>query len=602
MYLENIKNPKDLKKLNIKELEALCDEIRQRILSVSQNNGGHLASSLGAVEAIVALYYVFDFPKDKIIFDVGHQAYAHKILSERNEVFETIRKEGGLSGFPNIFESEYDAFSVGHAGTSISAALGYCKSRDLLKEDYFVIAFVGDASFVNGENLEALFSSEQKPDKFLVVLNDNGMSISKNNNGLYKMLSKISTKKSYSRFMRLMDKLFGWNFIGRFLKGVKAAFKRSLDSYGMLDTLGIKYVGAFDGHKIKLLIDLFKNFKGNPRATLFHLKTKKGKGYDPAEKESEKYHVVSKNMCLSENSFSSAVSWVLCELFEKDERFVAITAATARGTGVEELAKKYPERVFDVGISEEYSVTYAAGMAIAGLKPIVCIYSTFMQRAYDQIIGDVCLQNLPVIFMLDRAGFVGTDGVTHQGLYDISYLSHIPNISIFAPKDTEELKTVVSYAAKLNSPVAIRYPNGVNEEFSAHSAIDENNLWEIVGNGSDGAIGSENVALCVGPRMIRLAQEVFAGKDVTIVNARSIKPLDEKMLDSIADRRIVTLEENSLIGGFGSLVCSYYSKKNVRADVKSFGAEDRFIEHASAAAQIEKHGISRAALEKAFER
>ena len=600
MLLEKIKDPSDLKKLNIKELESLCAEIRERIIDVSDKNGGHLASSLGAVEIIVALYYVFDFPKDKLIFDVGHQSYAHKILSGRNELFDTIRREGGLSGFPNIFESEYDAFSVGHAGTSISAALGYCASRDLLKNDYYVITLVGDASFMNGENLEALFSSENKPEKLLVILNDNGMSISKNNNGLYKVLSKISTKKSYSRFMRLMDKIFGWNFIGRFLKRFKAAFKRSLDSHGMLDTVGLKYVGAFDGHNIKLLVNVFKNFKDSPRATLLHLKTKKGKGYDPAEKESERYHGVAKNMLVSNNSFSSAVGNVLGELFEKDERFVVITAAMALGTGVEELSKKYPQRVFDIGISEEYGVTYAAGMAVAGLKPIVCIYSTFLQRAYDQIVCDVCLQDLPVIFMLDRAGFVGSDGVTHQGLFDLSYLTHIPNLSVFAPKDTAELKTIVNYAATLNKPVAIRYPNGINEDFETHTEISEDSLWEIV-EGDEG-FSDKKVALCVGPRMIRLAEEVYGGKGVTIVNARSVKPLDEKLLDRLADCRIVTLEENSVIGGFGSLVLSYYGRVGILADVKCFGADDRFVEHALVSSQIEKSGISREKLFKAFDR
>lgn len=596
--LETIKTPQDLKKLKIKELETLCEEIRQKIIDVSNSNGGHLASSLGAVEAIVALYYVFDFPKDKLIFDVGHQAYAHKILSERKDLFDTIRKEGGLSGFPNIFESSYDAFSVGHAGTSISAALGYCSARDLKKEDYYVISFVGDASFVNGENLEAIFSSERKPEKLLVILNDNGMSISKNNNGLYKVLSKMSTKKSYSRFMRFMDKLFGWNFIGRFLKSIKAAFKRSLDSYSMLDTVGLKYVGAFDGHKIKLLIDLFKNFKENPRATLLHIKTTKGKGYDPAEKEAEKYHGVAKNMLVSNNTFSSFVGGALEELFEKDERFVVITAAMALGTGVDELQNKYPERVFDIGISEEYGVTYAAGMAVAGLKPIVCMYSTFLQRAYDQIVCDVCLQNLPVIFMIDRAGFVGADGVTHQGLYDISYLTHIPNLSLFAPKDTAELKEILEYAATLESPVAIRYPNGKNEQIYPSKPIDGENLWQVFG---DSGSLHKKVALCVGPRMIKLATEVFKDENVTIVNARSVKPLDKKLLDEISDCKVVTMEENSLIGGFGSLVAAYYAKKGTNTFVRSFGAEDKFIEHASVDGQIEKSGISRAELKKAFE-
>lgn len=584
--LDKIKTPTDLKALSVKELGELCREIRDLIIKVSMDNGGHLAPSLGVVETIVALYYVFDFPKDKIIFDVGHQAYAHKILSERRELFNTIRKEGGLSGFPNIFESDYDAFSVGHAGTSISAALGYCAARDRLKEKYYVIALVGDASFVNGENLEALFSSDKKPSKLLIILNDNGMSISKNNNGLYQVLTKISTRKNYSRFMKLMDKIFGWNFIGRFLKSVKAAFKRSLDSYGMLDNLGLKYVGAFDGHNIKLLIKLFNNFKESPRGTLMHLKTKKGKGYEPAEEYAEKYHGISKNGEASENSFSASVGGIMNEVFKADEKTVALTAGMALGTGLSGVDSAFADRITDVGISEEFCVTYAAGLAKAGLKPIVFMYSTFLQRAYDQIVCDVCLQKLPVIFMIDRAGFVGSDGVTHQGLYDLSYLSHIPNLRIFAPKDAAELKIILDFARTLNAPVAIRYPNGKNKDFGIIGDIDDKHLWQVIKDGK-----KNKVALCVGPRMIRLAQKAFENKPVTIVNARSVKPLDEIYLESIKKAKIITLEENSAIGGFGSAVLSYYASKGISAEVTVFGAEDEFVEHASADNQIEKHGI-----------
>ena len=594
--LEKINKPEDLKKLSVKQLPELCREIREKIIAVSSENGGHLASSLGAVESIVALYYVFDFPIDKVIFDVGHQSYAHKILSERKDAFFSIRKEGGLSGFPNIFESDYDAFSVGHAGTSISAALGYCEARDRKNDDYHVISFVGDASFVNGENLEALFSNEKKPDKFLIVLNDNGMSISKNSNGLYKVLTKISTKKSYSKFMHAMDKIFGWNFFGRFLKRLKAAFKRSLDSYGMLDNLGLKYVGAFDGNNVKLLVDLFSNFKSSPRATLLHIKTKKGKGYAPAENYSEKYHGVSKDLGSSVNTFSSAIGEILSEKMAENKKIVALTAGMALGTGLSGLKEEFKNRVIDVGISEEFCVTYAAGMACGGLKPVVLIYSTFLQRSYDQIVCDVCLQNLPVVFMLDRAGFVGSDGVTHQGLYDLSYLSHIPNLSVFAPKDVADLKIILDHALSLNKPVAIRYPNGLNESFNSVTPISENSLWEIIRRGKN-----ENVALCVGPRAIRLALSVFDEK-VTVVNARSVKPLDEKMLDTFSAANIVTIEENAVIGGFGSAVLGYYAEKGVSANVKVFGAFDEFVEHASVASQMSRHGLNEETIKKAFDK
>ena len=595
-YLDKINSPKDLKKLSVKELESLCAEIRERIIAVSKNNGGHLASSLGAVESIVALYYVFDFPKDKLIFDVGHQAYAHKILSERKDLFDTIRKEGGLSGFPNIFESEYDAFSTGHAGNSISASLGFAAARDKLKEDYYVISFVGDASFVNGENLEALFADDRKPEKFMIVLNDNGMSISKNSNGLYKVLTKISTKKSYSKFMHFMDKIFGWNFIGRFLKRIKAAFKRSLDAYGMLDTIGVKYVGPFDGHNIKLLVNLFNNFKSSPRATLLHIKTKKGKGLGSAEDQAEKFHGVSKNFASSKNDFSDAVSGVLKERFDKDDKIVAVTAAMALGTGLLPVQKEYPERVFDVGISEEFGVTYAAGMARAGLKPIVFMYSTFLQRAFDQALTDVCLQKLPVIFMIDRAGFVGADGVTHQGLFDLSYLMLMPNMKIFAPKDVKELGVAIDYALSLCSPVAIRYPNGEAPSFDKTTPMTDNSLWETLREG-----GSDNVALCVGPRAIKLAIKAFEGKGVTIVNARSVKPLDKAMLDKFADATIVTVEENCKFGGFGSAVLSYYAETGARANVKVVAVKDKFIEHASVDSQMEAGGLSLKMLSGIFE-
>lgn len=592
--LENIKNPSDLKKLPVSKLPVVANEIRERIISVCENNGGHLASSLGAVDAIVALYYVFDFPKDKIIFDVGHQAYAHKILSGRNELFNTIRCKCGLSGFPNIFESEYDSFSVGHAGTSISASLGYCEARDMLKENYYVISFVGDGSFFNGENLEALFSSEKKPDKLLIILNDNGMSISKNGNGLYKMLTKMSMKKSYSKFMSFLNNLLGWNFVGRFLKRIKAAFKRSLDSYGMFDTVGVKYVGPFDGHNIKLLVRLFSDFKSSPRATLLHIKTQKGKGYEPAEKSSEYYHGVSAHLSSSENTFSKAVGEIAVKLVEKNEKIVFLTAGMALGTGINTLKDKYPNRLLDVGISEEFCVTYAAGLAIAGLRPFVCIYSTFLQRAYDQIIEDVAMQNLPVIFLIDRAGVVGADGCTHQGVFDISYLSHVPNMTLLAPKDSKELEIAIDYALKLFSPVAIRYPNGKTDDLGDAIPF-EQELWTIEKNGNGVVI------LANGARMVQLALEAAKDTNAEVVNARTIKPLDTKLLASVSSQKIITLEENSLIGGFGSLVSDFFKNSNFSTKITSLGIADKFIGHATVSVQLEENSLTKENLKKLIE-
>lgn len=584
--LEKIKTPEDLKRLSVKELPLVADEIRQKIIEVTENNGGHMASSLGAVDIIVALYYVFDFKKDKLIFDVGHQAYAHKILSERLELFNTIRTEGGLSGFPNIFESKYDAFTAGHAGTSISAQLGYCYARDAKKEDYYVISFVGDASFFNGENMEAMFSKNTKPMKMLVILNDNGMSISKNDNGLYKVLSKITMKKRYSRFMRAMDKIFGWNFIGRFLKKLKNAFRRSIDSYSFFDNIGIKYVGAFDGHNIKSLVELFESFKHNPRATLIHLKTKKGKGFEPAENNADIYHGVAKHGLISNNTFSQSVSNLAIKSIEEDKNIVFLTAGMSIGTGLQPVIEKYPQNVIDVGISEEFCVTFAAGLSIGGLKPVVCMYSTFLQRAYDQVMIDVCLQNLPVVFLIDRAGLVGSDGVTHQGVFDLSYLSHIPNLTVLAPKDTVELEIMFKYALSLNMPVAIRYPNGICQSFETKQEFSQINLWEQLKEGENTAI------LACGARMLDIAIKAAENKNVSIYNARSIKPLDTDILDKISNQKIITLEENSKIGGFGSLVASYYAGKNLHPDITVLGVEDTFIEQASVASQLSKNGLT----------
>ena len=585
--LERIKTPADLKKLSVKELPQVAQEIREKIIAVAEKNGGHLASSLGAVDIIVALYYVFDFPKDKIIFDVGHQSYAHKILSERLETFETIRTKGGLSGFPNIFESKYDAFTVGHAGTSVAASLGYCYSRDKLGEDYYVISLIGDASMFNGENIEALFANETKPEKLLMILNDNGMSISKNTNGLYTVMTKIAMKKHYSRFKSLMNKIFGWNFIGRFLKSVKGAFKRSLDPYVVLDTVGVKYVGAFDGHNINLLVQLFNDFKLNPQATLLHLKTVKGKGYEPAEASAETYHGISKNLIAANNTFSESISAIAEEVVSKYDNAVFLTAGMLSGTGLKSFKNAHPDKVYDVGISEEYCVTLAAGMAVSGLKPIVCMYSTFLQRAYDQTVIDVALQNLPVVYLIDRAGVVGCDGATHQGVFDISYLSHVPNMTVLMPKSVEELKTMLNYALSISTPVAIRYPNGSFEEIKTVTPFSAESLYEVLTPMSD------TVVIAEGPRLLSIALEVAAERNITVVNARSAKPLDYPLLDKIADKKIITMEENAKIGGLGSLILSYYAEKGVKADVTVLGIGDAFVEHATISDQLAANGLTK---------
>ena len=587
MLLDTVKTPADVKKLNIKQLEALADEIRNRVVDVVGKNGGHLASNLGVAELIVALYYSFDFPKDKLIFDVGHQCYAHKILSGRNEMFDTLRQENGLNGFPDIFESEFDAFGAGHAGSSLSACLGYCAARDAIGEDYYVIDVVGDASLFNGENLEAITSSDVKPKKFIVIVNDNGMSISKNDNGLYKIMSTVTTRKTYGKVMDFFSRTIGESFIGKGLKKFKNWIKRSLNGLSVIDSLGFKYVGIFNGNKMSELIRILKNVKNSDRGVILHLRTVKGKGLADAEKHAEIYHGVGKNFKSSKCTFSDSVGKLLIEEAENDPKLTAICAGMKDGTGLKAFAAAYPDRFFDVGIAEEHAVTFAAGQAIGGLKPVVCIYSTFLQRSYDQIMQDVCIQNLPVIFMIDRAGAVGNDGATHQGLFDISYLRMLPNMKIFSPKDTVELKMIFEYCKKLSSPCAIRYPNGSNCDFEKHLPL-ESSLWEYYGDKEN------NIVLSVGARALAVAEKAknLTDKKFTIVNCRSVKPLDEKFLSALDGKNVITLEENVLSGGFGSSVAEFFANNNINAKLHIIAFPDKFIRHAETARQLETAGLT----------
>lgn len=589
--LERLYSGTTLKQLNIEELKVLCDEIREKIISTTEKNGGHLSSNLGSVELTVAIHYVFDIPTDKLIFDVGHQAYTHKILTGRLNDFGNIRKKGGLSGFPDPLESDSDAFLVGHAGTSISAGLGYCRSRDYLNEDYFVIDVVGDASLFNGENLEAITSSLDKPKKFIIIFNDNGMSIGKNNNGLYKLVSKITIRKSYTRFNSFLQKTIGKTFIGKFLRKIKRSIKRSLSSKAFTDNLGLKYVGKFDGHDLKTMIKILSDVKEFGAPTLLHLQTVKGKGYEQAENDSSRFHGVSQNFAVSEHYFSNGISKILQDQIIKTPNLVAITAGMKDGVGLADFALTHRSSFIDVGIQEEHAVTLAAGMAKSGTKPIVFIYSTFLQRGYDQIVHDVCMQNLPVVFMIDRAGLVGADGKTHQGVFDLSYLTHIPNLTVLSPKNLSELKRMLDYAIDKNSTVAIRYPNGkINDIFEE---IEENSFdkFEIL----KGDLSCDNVILAVGPRAISIANEVSltVDKSVLIVNARTVKPLDIGFLNSVKDKNVITVEENSIIGGFGSLVLNYYSSINSNTKVSVVGVKDEFVHLGTVDEQLEFNGITK---------
>ena len=579
--LSQIKTVSDVNAVEGQDLTCLCNELREVIKQTAYERGGHLASALGAVESITALCKVYDFERDKIVFDVGHQSYAYKILCRGEQRFSTLRTAGGESGFPD--SEKHDSFIGGHAGNSLSACIGMATARDLQEQDYNIICYVGDASFFNGENLEAFFASEVKPKKMIIVFNDNGMSISQNENGAYKFFAKLARKKGYKKTKRFLRKLVGNNAIGRLLRRIRAGVKRYLQPISAMESIGFKYYGCFDGHDVKTLTEVFEEAKERGHSAFIHIKTVKGKGYEPAVEQSEKYHGISRGYEVSKNSFSNEVSKILCDLASDNDKIIAVTAGMQYGTGLTNFAKQFPKKVVDVGICEEYAVTAAAGMALGGLKPIVCIYSTFLQRSFDQIMTDVCMQNAPVVFMIDRAGFVGSDGRTHQGLFDLSYLSLMPNMTVLAPKDGDELAVMVKHAIELNSPVAIRYPNGENPPIEALKPFSRVGEWEYLMH------GSKVVLLAVGPRMNDLALKVansFGGL-VGVVNARSVKPLDEEVLNECLGKLIITLEENVLKGGFGESVCSYYSQNSIFAEVKCFGVGDEYVCHATVSEQFE---------------
>lgn len=589
--LDGINGCADVKKLNQTALEELAKEVRSQILSVTEKNGGHLSSNLGIVETTIALYHTFDFPKDKLLFDVGHQCYTHKLLSGRKGAFGSIRTAGGLSGFPDREESEYDVVSTGHAGTSIASALGICAARDMLGEDYCVVAVVGDGSLVNGLNAEAINSSNDKPSNLIVIVNDNGMSISKNKNGFYKLISKSSTKGGYLRGKRAIKKLFGNSFVTRFLRKIREAVKRLFNRNNYFESLGFKYVGVIDGNDMGELLSILPRVKtlAKDKAVLLHVKTTKGKGFDKAEENAEGYHGVSKGEVSSACGFGVRLGDTLNSIIEKDNTVVAITAGMKEGTGLCTVEKEHPNNFVDVGIAEEHAVTLASGMAIGGLKPVVAIYSTFLQRAYDQIVHDVCSQNLPVVFCIDRAGFVGEDGKTHQGLLDLSFLSHIPNLTVVTPVDEDDFEFCLRHALTLNTPVAIRYPKKaeVNVEVSCEAFE-----WTTLAEGE-----CINI-LAVGPRTVKLALDFAKDyqKSVKVVAVRSVAPLDTTVLDGL-NGNVITLEENLLAGGFGQAVCAYYSdKNNNQVKVYRVGVDGVFVKHADVDTQLKSFGFDKRSL------
>ena len=599
--LEQINSPKDLKKLTLEEKETLSQEIRDLIIDVTSKNGGHVASNLGVVELTIALHSVFDTPNDKIVWDVGHQCYVHKILTGRREEFQNIRKLGGISGFPKICESEYDNFNTGHSSTSISIATGMARARDILNENYEVIAVIGDGSLTGGMALEALNDAGSSKTNVKVILNDNEMSISKNVGGIPLYLSKMRTKTGYTRSNRKIKAIVNKiPYIGKpiisFAHYTKQIIKRAVFRNMYFEDIGFTYLGPVDGHNIKKLEDILERSKKIKGPVLIHVVTKKGKGYKLAEENPDKFHGISAydketGKVKKSKNYSKVFGEKLVKMASEDKRIVAVTAAMRDGTGLKEFTEKFPDRFFDVGIAEQHALGLIAGMARAGLKPVLPIYSSFLQRGYDQIIHDIALSRIPVTVCIDRAGIVGNDGETHQGIFDLSFLSSIPNIVIMAPKNFEELDKMLEFGVNLDKPVFIRYPRG-GENFSFEKTEDiELGKAEIVQEGTDLSI------IAIG-NMVGRAEEVASllpEKSVEIINARFLKPLDEEtILNSIRKTgNCITIEDNLLKGGLGSAVVEAVNKSDIQdVKIKSFGYDDTFVEHGTVKELEDKYGLS----------
>ncbi len=596
--LDKINSPEDLKGLSQKELVELAKEIRKTIVTTVAEKGGHLAPSLGVVELTLALHYCFDSPKDKIIWDVGHQSYAHKLITGRRDRFSTLRQQDGISGFPKRAESKHDILDTGHSSTSISAALGITTALSLLKKEGKVVAVIGDGSMTAGMAFEALNNAGHLKKDLIVVLNDNEMSISPNVGALSSFLSRKLTSRLATKLKRDLESFLKRSEVGENIWQVLKKSEDSLKSLltpGMLfEALQFEYVGPIPGHHIDTLIETFENIKNVPGPVLVHVLTKKGKGYAPAEEHPDLFHGLGpfdiktgkpqKSAAPKPPSYTEIFGQTVVRLAREDSKIVGITAAMPAGTGLKALQEAIPERFFDVGIAEQHAVTFAAGMALEGLKPIVAIYSTFLQRAFDQIIHDVCLTNLPVVFALDRGGLVGDDGPTHHGVFDLSYLRMIPNMVVMAPKDENELQHMLYTAVQHNGPAAVRYPRGNGVGVSLDWQLKELELGkaEVLKDGDDLAIW----AIGHHVHTALLAQEELErqGINAAVVNARFVKPLDKELLETHAKKcgRIVTIEENVLMGGFGSAVLEALADMGINdVPVKRLGLPDRFIEHGS---------------------
>ncbi len=557
---------KSLKSLNMSQLNTLCENLRQKIMSTVLKNGGHLSSNLGAIELTVALHYVFDLPQDKVVFDVGHQCYAHKLLSGREDAFDTLRKKGGISGFPKREESEFDCYNTGHAGTSVSAALGIAKARDVAGKDFNVIAVIGDGSFNNGLIYEAFNSLRLLNTNILVVLNDNGMSISPTVGSMHEYLELLSESSEHIA-------------------------KRNKHA-NIFDRFGFKYDGVYDGNNLEQLIAKLTEIKERLKreSVILHIITKKGKGYEFCEENPEATHGISISSSDSVSTeYSKVLGDTLCQLAQSDGRIVAVTAAMTSSLGLSDFFEKYPQRSVDVGICEEHATILCSSMATEGLKPYYAVYSTFLQRSFDEILIDICSQNLPVTMCIDRAGISGADGETHQGVFDLSFLSMIPNLTVVVPKDVNEFKEMLKFSAGFNGPLAIRYPKDGKRVFKVRTALKYGKWEKLTENGSDAVI------IACGERAITealIASQILGKSNIAVevINARFVKPLDSEMLEGIEHKHIITVEDNVLSGGLGSLVNTFYADKN--KIIKNFAYPDEFISHGAVSELMRDYGIT----------
>lgn len=605
MVLDKIQGPNDVKELKEQELPVLADEIRQFIIDKVSDNGGHLASNLGVVELTIALHRCLNFPQDKLIWDVGHQSYTHKILTGRKKGFDSLRKYHGMSGFPKRDESNCDAFDTGHSSTSLSAGLGMVCARELKKDKYTVVSVIGDGSLTGGLAFEALNNAASLKSNYIMILNDNHMSISENVGGLSHYLAGVRTAKGYTNFKKnVKASLSKMNAIGeeleRNIRRAKSMLKQVFIPGMFFEDMGITYLGPIDGHNIEALTEVIEDAKQVEGAVLIHVITEKGKGYEPAQLHPESYHgvgpFIKKNGMAKkpkeEATYTDIFAKTICELAQTHEKLVTITAAMMDGCGLKGFAKRFPDRFFDVGIAEEHAVTFACGLAAGGFHPFFVVYSSFLQRGYDQILHDMCMQNLPVTLMLDRAGLVGNDGETHQGVFDLSYLTMIPNMTVFAPKNRYEFQDAIAFAADFEAPMAIRYP-----KTDAVRVLKEYREPIKLGKSEWIRRGSRVALLAIGT-MVETAMEVEEllakdGIDATVVNLRFAKPLDYEMLDEVLDYHslIVTMEENVLSGGVGEHICRYVELHSTGVRVVACGIPDKFIHQGSIKELLEETGL-----------